>query len=170
MIAKAIRWLILLAILVMLFPYQVSAAGIGVSPGRLDFNVYSWGSATKTLHVFNARDSETHYKAYMAEEYEDWFDLAPDEFSIPPQASQEVLITVSPPFLSFGGETYLYIVTTGSPLPLGINMGIKVPIHIHISYLPLLVGIGIATLIVTVVIFLMKRRPRRKGGEVIQQD
>lgn len=165
---KVVRFLILLSILLVLFPSQVSAAGIGASPGKLDFDVRTGGSATQTLYVINTGDSQAHYKVCVDEEYEDWFDFTPKEFSLVPQASEGVLITVSPPFLSFGNcDTYLSIVTVASSSPLGVNIGIKVPIHIHITNPLLPVGIAIAALIVAVVIFLIRRKARRKGGELV---
>lgn len=165
MLAKVIRFLALLSILVVLFPHQVSAAGVGASPGKLDFNVHSSGSATKTLYVINTGGSQAHYKVYVDEEYENWFDFAPDEFSLPPRANQRILITVSPPLVSVGScDTCLYIVTTGSSSPFRINVGIKVPIHIHIFNPLLLVGVGIiAALIIAMIVFLIRRHSLAKS-------
>ena len=165
-ITKAIRFLALVSILMVLFPYQVSAAGVGASPSKLDFNIHSGGSATKSLYVINTGASEAHYKVYVDDEYKDWFDFAPREFSLVPQASQRMLITASPSFLSLGScETYLYILTTSSSSALGIDVGIRVPIHIHIFNPLLPVGIGvIAALTVALVTFLMRRKAR--GREV----
>ena len=167
MLAKVAKFFLLLFIVALvLFPRQASAVGIGAAPSELDFSIHPGNSATKTLYVVNTGDSEAHYRVYVDEEYEGWFDIAPEEFSLAPQANKETQITVSPPLFSFGGHTtYIYVVAANSHSQLGVGAGIKVPVHIYISNFLLWVGIGIAAaLLVTLIVFLIRRR-RMTGSE-----
>jgi len=154
------------AFLSVLLPCQASAVGVGAAPSELDFSIRPGGSATETLHVFNTGDSAAHYRVYVEEEYEGWFDITPDQFSLAPQANKETHITVSPPLFSFGDHTtHVYVVTANSEFHFGVGAGIKVPAHIRVSNLSLWVGLGIAVaLLLALTLFLMRRR-RMAGGE-----
>ena len=168
MLAKIARFcpVLFIAVLV-LFPCQASAVGIGTAPSKLDFSIRQGRSATETLYVVNTGNSEADYKVYVDEQYEGWFDINPEEFSLGPQANKETQITVSPPLFSFGNyTTHVYVVTANSHLQLGVGAGIKVPVHIHISNLLLWVGVGIAAaLLVALTLFLIRRRRRITGSE-----
>lgn len=157
---------LLLFIASVLLPYQASAVGVGAAPSELDFSIRPGGSATVTLHVINTGDSEAHYRVYVDEEYEGWFDIAPDEFSLAPQANEETHITVSAPLFSFGDHsTHVNVVTANSQLELGVGAGIKVPAHIRVSNVLPWVGLGIAVaLLLTLTLFLIRRR-RMAAGE-----
>jgi len=160
-LAKIARFFLLLFIMALvLFPYQASAMGLAAAPSKLDFSIRPGGSVTETLYVINTGDSEAHYRVYVDEEYEAWFDIAPEEFSLTPEANKETQIIVSPPLFSFGDHTtHIYVVAANSNLQLGVSAGIKVPVHIRISNLLLWVGIGIAAaLLVTLMLFLIRRR------------
>ena len=165
--AKIARFFPLLFIVALvLFPGQASALGIGTAPSELDFSIRQGSSATKTLYVVNTGNSEADYKVYVDEQYEGWFDIVPEEFSLAPQANKKTQITVSPPLFSFGDyTTHVYVVTVNPRLQFGVGAGIKVPVHIHISNLLLWVGIGIAAaLLVALTLFLIRRR-RVPDGE-----
>jgi len=159
-LAKMARFLPLLFILgLVLFPCQASAVGVGTAPAKLDFSLGHGISITKTLYVVNTGDSEAHYKVYVDEQYKDWFDIAPEEFSLAPQANKETQITVSPPLYSFGDHsTHIHVVTTNPSLQIGVGAGIKVPVHIHTSNLLLWIGIGIVVFLAVLTTFLIRRR------------
>ena len=159
-------FLLLVLIASALVPCQASADGVGAAPSQLDFSIRPGGSATETLYVINTGDSEAHYRVYVDGEYEGWFDIAPDGFSLAPQANEETQITVSPPLFSFGDHsTHIYVAVANSPLQLGVGAGIKIPVHIRISNLLLWVGSAIAVaLLLALTLFLVRRR-RTAGGE-----
>ena len=142
-----------------LFPCQASAVGVGIAPSKLDFNLRLGNSVTKILHVVNTGDSEAHYKVYMDEKYKDWFDIAPEEFSLAPQANKEIRITVSPTLFSFGNHnTHIHVVAANPSLQMGVGAGIKIPVHIHTSNLLPCIGIGIVVFLAALTVFLIRRK------------
>jgi len=159
-LAKMARFLLLLFILgLVLFPCQASAVGVGTAPSKLDFNLHLGNSVTKILHVVNTGDSEAYYKVYVDEQYKDWFDIGPEEFSLAPQANKEIRITVSPPLCSFGDHgTHIHVVAANPSLQIGVGAGIKVPVHIHVSKLLLWIGIGIVVFLAALTAFLIRRK------------
>lgn len=134
--------------------------GVGAAPSELDFSIRPGGSATETLYVVNTGDSEAHYRVYVEEDYEGWFDISPEEFSLAAQGSRETHIEVSAPLFSFGDHsTYVHVVAASSQAQLGVGVGIKVPAHIRVSNLLPWVGLGIAVaLVLTLTLFLIRRR------------
>ena len=112
-------------------PCHVSALGLGVSPGALEFET-RWGqSRTETLHVFNQSDSTSTFSAYVDEEYAQWVSLTPDEFVLAPGESRDVDVAVSPPLghdREYNFLLYVVSFTQGSNPNLGA--GIKVPVHV----------------------------------------
>lgn len=151
--------LLLFTVGLILFPCQASAVGVGIAPSKLDFSLGLGSSITKTLYVVNTGDTEAHYRVYVDKEYEGWFDIAPEEFSLAPQANKETRITVSPPLYSFGDHsTHIHVVTTNPSLQIGVGAGIKVPVHIHTSNLLLWIGIGIVVFLTALTVFLIRRR------------
>ncbi len=165
--ARVVAFLpLLLFIASVLLPYQASAVGVGAAPSELDFSIRPGGSATETLHVINTGDSEAHYRVYVDEEYEGWFDISPEEFSLAAQGNRETHIKVSAPLFSFGDHsTHVYVVTANSQLELGVGAGIKVPAHIRVSNLLPWVGIGIAVALLLTMTLLLVRRRRMAGRE-----
>jgi hypothetical protein len=156
---------LLLLIASLLLPYQALGVGVGAAPSELDFSIRPGGSATETLHVINTGDSEAHYRVYVEEDYEGWFDIVPVEFSLAPQANLETHITVSAPLFSFGDHsTHVNVVTANSQLELGVGAGIKVPTHIRVSNPLPWVGLGIAVaLLLTLTLYLIRRRGMAAG-------
>ena len=165
MIIKVIGFLILLVIVCLaLWPNQAWAAGVGVSPHELDFEGRSPGS-TRTLHVINSGDEESHYKVYAEGEYEGWFEIAPDEFSLAPNESTEVQITLSPPSNASGKHRANICVVSFEPSSgLQVGVGVKVPAHISLpssrSLLPMAISIGIVSLAVLAAVCFVWRNRR----------
>jgi len=157
--------LLLFTVGLILFPCQASAVGVGTAPSKLDFSLGLGSSITKTLYVVNTGDTEAHYRVYVDKEYEGWFDIAPEEFSLAPQANKATQITVTPPFFPFGDHTtHIYVVSANPSLQIGLGAGIKVPVHIHTSNLLLWIGIGIVAFLAVLIVLLIRRR-RMAGSE-----
>ena len=145
----------------LLFPVSLLAAGVGIAPRELEFNAYPGSSANETLYVINTGDSEAEYKVYAEEKYQNWFDIAPNEFILTPSEVKEVQITVSPPLLSVGDHAaYIYVAATNPSPQLGVGAGIKVPVHLHIASWPLYVAIGMLALLAALASFLVRKRSR----------
>lgn len=165
MIIRVIGFLILLVIVCLaLLPNQAWAAGVGVSPHELDFEARSPGS-TRTLHVINSGDEESHYKVYAEGEYEGWFEISPDEFSLAPSESIEVKITLSPPSNASGEHRANICVVSFEPSSgLQVGVGVKVPAHISLSssssLLPMVISIGIVSLAVLAAVCFVWRNRR----------
>jgi len=159
------RWLLtafcLLIAVTLLFPVSLLAAGVGIAPRELEFNAYPGSSANETLYVINTGDSEAKYRVYSEEKYENWFDIAPNEFTLTPSEVKEVQITVSPPLLSVGDHAaYIYVAATNPSPQLGMGAGIKVPVYLHIVGWPLYVAIGMVALLAALAAFFVRRRSR----------
>jgi P pilus assembly chaperone PapD len=159
------RWLLtafcLVIAVMLLFPVSLLAAGVGVAPKELEFNAYPGSSASETLYVINTGDNEAEYRVYSEVKYKNWFDIAPNEFTLAPNEVKEVRITVSPPLLSVGDHAaYIYVATTNPSPQLGVGAGIKVPVHLHIASWPLYVAIGMVALLAALAAFLVWRRSR----------
>jgi len=157
------RWLLtafcLVIAVMLLFPVSLLAAGVGIAPRELVFNAYAGSSASEALYVINTGDSAAEYSVYAEEKYKNWFDIAPNEFTLTPNEVKEVQITVSPPLLSVGGHAaYIYVAATNPSPQLGMGAGIKVPVHLHIASWPLYVAIGIIALLIALAAFLAWRR------------
>jgi hypothetical protein len=171
MLKKAFKPCAILTLLFMLFslpsPLSVLAIGVGVTPKELNFDVRSGGSATEILYVVNTGENEAKYKVYVDKEYEAWFDINPEGFSLPPQAHKEVQITVSPSLFSFGDtSTYVYVLAVNPSPQLGAGTGIQVPAHIHMSNLLLWIAIGVAAALLAALITYLIRRRKAIGNEV----
>ena len=137
---------------------------MGIAPRELEFNAYLGGSASETLYVINTGDSEAEYRVYAEEEYKNWFDIAPNEFTLTPNEVKEVQITVSPPLLSVGDHVaYIYVAATNPSPQLGMGAGIKVPVHLHITSWPLYVAIGMVALLAGSAAFLVWRRRKSRA-------
>ena len=82
--------------LYLMFAQIVSASGVGVTPGNLDFNAQICGSDTKSLFVFNTGIEVSNYKVYVDKDYADWFDISPDNFTLNANENKEVILTLKP--------------------------------------------------------------------------
>jgi len=69
-------------ILYLMFTQIVSAFGVGVTPGNLDFSAQIGGSDTKSLFVINTGTEVSNYKLYLDNDYADWFEISPDNFTL----------------------------------------------------------------------------------------
>jgi len=151
----------LLIAIVFLFPVSLLAAGLGIAPRELSFDTHIGGSTSKTLYVINTGDSKADYEIYVDEEYKDWFDIAPSEFTLVPDEVKEVEVIASPPLFSRGNYAIrLYVAATNPSPQLGMGAGIEVPVHLHITSWPLYVAIGMVALLAGLAAFLVWRRRR----------
>jgi len=167
-------FLLLIAFLV-LFPSQVQALGVGVTPHKLELEVYPLGSATSQINVLNTSSEEGLYRVYVEGEGEEWFSITPEEFVLEPDSSQVVEVAISPPLTAHGEyHASICVVSLVSASELKVGCGVKVPVHIVIippppigrvaeimqgSSLPWII-IAVATAVVIGVVIRRRRRVR----------
>jgi len=127
MLCRVLRLSLLLVVLsLIIFPSQVLALGLGVTPGRLDFTIRPGGTETKTLHVINQSDRESLFRVYIEDKYKEWFLITPGEFILPPQQSKGVKIVLTPPLTALGEHEFYVCVASlppGSDLRIGAASG-----------------------------------------------
>jgi hypothetical protein len=143
-LVKAVRVLLLLMAFLVLLPSQVEALGVGVAPHKLELEAYPLGSTTSSINVVNTSDEKSRYQVYVEGEGKVWFSIAPEEFVLDPQSSQEVKIAVSPSLTASGEhEATISVVSLAPASELGVGVGVKIPVRIHIVSPPPLAMLGI---------------------------
>ena len=113
---------------------SVSAIGIGVTPGTLNFSVQVGISDTQSLHVINTGTEVSNYRVYVDENYADWFDISPDNFTLGANENKEVILTLTPSLSSKGEFDFkIYAVSSSPSSDFSVGSGIKVPVHANVS-------------------------------------
>ncbi len=165
MLFKVLRLSLLLVVLsLIIFPSQVLALGLGVTPGKLDFSVRPGGTEVQTLNVINQSNQESLFRVYVEGEFEEWFLISPGEFSLAPQQSKGVEIVVAPPLTASDEHDFsICVVSLPAGSDLRIGAGVKVPAHVQILEYPvaLILEGGIATLALVVLASILIRRRQR---------
>jgi hypothetical protein len=141
--------ILIIIILCFIFTQTVSAIGVGITPGSLNFNVQAGGSDTKSLFVINTGTDVSNYKVYVDEDYADWFDISPDNFNLSTSENKEVILKIKPP-LSVKGEFdfKVYAVSSSPSSDFSVGSGIKVPVHTTVSNTGIMVGILLLLLVI----------------------
>ena len=117
-----------------MFTQIVSASGVGVTPGNLDFSAQIGGSDTKSLFVFNTGTEVSNYKVYVDKDYADWFDISPDNFTLNANENKEVILTLKPQISAIGDFNFMaYVVVSSTSSDISIGHGIKIPVHAKVS-------------------------------------
>ena len=120
----------------------VSAIGVGVTPGSLNFSVQAGGSDTKSLFVINTGTEVSNYKVYVDDDYADWFDISPDNFNLSANENKEVILKIKPPMSAKGEFDFkVYAVSSSPSSDFSVGSGIKVPVHTHVSNTGIIVGV-----------------------------
>ena len=130
MLIKMLRYIILY----LMFTQIVSASGVGVTPGNLDFSMQIGGSDTKSLFVFNTGTEVSNYKVYVDKDYADWFDISPDNFTLSANENKEVILKLKPQTSAAGDFNFMaYVVVSSTSSDVSIGHGIKIPVHAKVS-------------------------------------
>ena len=113
---------------------QVFALGIGVTPGKLNFDVSPGSTISQTLNVVNQSDSETKFRIYTDDDFKEWFNIQPAEFILQAHKTKDVEIVVSPPIMAKQNlhSTTIYIISTPPESKLQLGAGIKVAANVQI--------------------------------------
>ena len=120
--------------LYLMFTEIVSASGVGITPGNFDFSVQIGGLDTKSLFVFNTGTQVSNYKVYVDNDYADWFDISPDNFTLSANENKEVIFTLKPQISAIGDFNFMaYVVASSTSSDISIGQGIKIPVHAKVS-------------------------------------
>jgi len=137
-----------------------SAIGVGVTPGNLNFSTHAGLQDTRSLFVINTGSELTDYRVYVDEDYTQWFDISPDNFSLNAGENKEVIITLTPPL--FANGEFDLIISTVSLHPssdFSVGGGIKVPVHTSVSNSGIIAaGIILALIGLIMILMIFKRR------------
>ena len=116
------------------------ALGIGVAPGKMDFNVRPGGSEAKTLRVINQSDEESVFHVYIEGEQAQWVKITPGEFTLDGRGTESVEIMVAPSLMAAPEDHNFAICVVSIPpnSDLSIGAGIKVSTHVQITELPIM--------------------------------
>ena len=130
MLIKMLRYIILY----LMFTQIVSASGVGVTPGNLDFSAQIGGSDTESLFVINTGTEVSNYKVYVDKDYADWFDISPDNFTLSANENKEVILKLKPQTSAAGDFNFMaYVVVSSTSSDVSIGHGIKIPVHAKVS-------------------------------------
>jgi len=162
---KVLRLSFLLVVLsLIIFPSQVLALGLGVAPGKMEFNVRPGGTEVQTLHVINQSNQESQFQVYVEGEFEEWFLITPGEFTLAPQQSKGVEIVVTPPLTASAEHDFsICVVSLPSGSNLRIGAGVKVPTRVQILEFPvaLILGCGVTSLVLVLLAGILMWRRRK---------
>jgi len=120
-----------------------ASAGVGIAPGKLNFESGPQGS-TQSLFVINTGTQRSNYEIFAEGEYVDWFQIHPVEFALEPNQNREVIISVTHPANAVGDHaTRIYVTAFAQSAEDQVGTGVKVPTHISIKSNELQNGAGI---------------------------
>ncbi|WP_406657135.1 hypothetical protein V7O62_00895 [Methanolobus sp. ZRKC2] len=129
------------------FISTVEAIGVGVSPANLTFDAHVGIGNEQTLFVKNDGSGTSNYRVYVDDEYINWFDISPNNFSLVSGEHKEVTIAVKPPITANGEyDMKTYVIATSSTSDFEVGSGIKIPVHIEVSNKGLFAGLAILLL------------------------
>lgn len=78
-----------------LFPFAASAAGLSITPARLDFAVTDGRQTSKNITVMNPTNDVMVFEVY-ADEFEDIVKVSPESFTLEAGTRKEVTVMVDP--------------------------------------------------------------------------
>lgn len=140
----------LIAISFLIFSYSISVAKVGVGMGageiRVDEPIKLGGIyELPSVRIFNTGDEVTTYGmgiAFHQDHHElrpakEWFSFSPSTFTINPQESQEVLVTMIVPLKAEPGNYFAFVesgpVPTNAP---GTSVGVAVATKLYFTLVP----------------------------------
>ena len=152
----------------MLCSSPVRAMALGVTPGRLDFNLSPGTTCVETMVVFNQDIDAAEFEVYPEGGIGRWFTIKPDRFTLQGLEQKTVEIRVSPPLTAATQdyELLLCVVSRPQDSDLRIGAGVKIPVRVQvIRGLPGDIrwwtgGIFFLALITTILLFRQRRKSR----------
>jgi hypothetical protein len=168
-VKTAILMLPLLCLIIISSP--VFALGIGVTPGKLNFDVSPGSTTSQNLNVVNQSDSETKFIIYTDDDFKEWFNIQPAEFVLAAHKTKDIEIFVSPPLMAKQNlhNATIYIISTPPESKLQLGAGIKVAANVQIMPTVLLrvelwiIAAGVLLAIILGILVWRKYRNNRYG-------
>ncbi len=119
---------------------SVLGAGVGVTPGKMEFSVRPGGMQTQELYVVNQNSETAHFAVYVEGRNARWFTITPAEFTLPGNAHRNVEISLTPSLIAYPQEYDVSVCVISMPVgsDLRIAAGIKVATHVQITELPIM--------------------------------
>ena len=116
--------------------------------------------------MINIGSEVLNYKVYVDENYTDWFDISPDNFTLGANENKEVILTLTPSLSTKGVYDFtIYAVSSSPSSDFSVGSGIKVPVHANVSNS----GIIIASILLILLVigigsfyYLGKRKKRKE--------
>jgi len=121
--------LFLLFFILLVFVVEVSAAGIGVAPAELNFNVEKGKKQQKEMTVYNLEDSEVHFDVYSKANFLEFFHNGIIEGS----GMEKIIVEVNANKLKEG--TYkesIYVTASNGASGIKLNLGTAVKVSVHV--------------------------------------
>ncbi len=131
---------ILPVVVLLLGASSVLGAGVGVSPGRMEFSVRPGGMETQELYVVNQNSEAADFVVYVEGRNAGWFRITPAEFTLPGKGHRNVEIELTPSIIAYPQEYDISVCVISMPVgsDLRIAAGIKVATHVQITGLPIM--------------------------------
>jgi hypothetical protein len=116
------------------------ALGVGVAPGKMEFQVRPGSTEVQTLYVINQSDQESEFQVYVEGKNKNWFEITPSQFILKAKETKGVEIAVAPPLITIPGDHdfSMCILCLASEPDLRMGAGVKVPTHVQITELPVM--------------------------------
>ncbi len=157
-------------ICVLAYAASALALSVGVTPGKLAFQVRAGNTEINTLYVINQDNEASNFEVYAEGDKAEWITVTPDKFTLGGQEQEAVEIALSPP-LSAGPEEYDITICVISLTPgadLRIGAGIKVSTHVQVTALPVMslqwwIVSAVILVILAIGVFILWRRRVRYG-------
>jgi hypothetical protein len=160
------KFFLIFIILYLISLQSVSAIGIGVTPGSMNFSVQVGISDTQSLYVINTGTEVSNYSVYVDENYADWFDISPDNFTLGANENKEVILTLTPSLLTKGEFDFkIYAVSSSPSSDFSVGSGIKVPVHANVSNSGIIIAsILLVLLVIGIGSFYYLKRKKREDN------
>lgn len=146
-----------------------SALTIGVTPGKMTFNVRPGSTESQTLYIFNQDDYTANYEVYIEGDYKNWVRISPDKFTLNALEKKSVEIILAPPITASPEEYNILICIVSLPgnSDLRVGAGVKVSTNVNITELPIMPfywwvasAVILIALVIVIILVLWIRRAR----------
>jgi len=124
-------WILMVFFGLLVFPQMASAsAGVGVSPGKIEFNSCSPG-ASQQIYVINTGTHRSSFQVFTEPDHQSWFGISEKDFALEPGENRKITITLLHPFSGPGElESRIYVSALPESDEAHYATGIRVPARI----------------------------------------
>lgn len=117
---------------IILLVQPIIGSAMTVTPPELFYEFNEEASLSQTIKVVNTGNEVKTFRVYLEDEYTEylnWTDIFPSEFTLQPNAEQEITVTISP--TSNQKEDFDFKINILSSTGSNLNTGVKVRAHIN---------------------------------------